>query len=45
MDAVCLSGWCADQHRIAVVGEGGLELVVDTAVRQINDWSFERQPI
>lgn len=28
------------QHRIAVVGEGGLELVVDTAVSQINKWWY-----
>ena len=28
------------QHRIAVVGEGGLELVVDTAVSQINSWWY-----
>ena len=31
------------QHRIAVVGEGGLELVVDTAVSQINRWWYSVQ--
>ena len=28
------------QHRIAVVGEGGLDMIVDTAVAQINEWVY-----
>ena len=30
------------QHRIAVVGTGGIELVVDTAVAQINNWLYDK---
>ena len=28
------------QHKIAVVGEGGLEMAVDAAVAQINEWVY-----
>ena len=28
------------QHKIAVVGDGGLEMAVDAAVAQINEWVY-----